>query len=485
MKKAIIWFRKDLRLSDNPALTQACEENNEIIPIYIYEENIPNAWMIGEASKWWLHYSLQSLCDNFDSFGIKLVLKKGNPLTILQSLLHETQANAVYWNRRYEPYSILNDAKIKQTLYKQGVKCNSYNGSLLIEPWEILTQKKTYFKVFTRFWNQSLKVLDIPNDLPIPELKKKNTAANLLSDNLNDWNLLPKHPNWAREFKKNWNPGEFNAQKKLMHFIENHLENYSKERDFPGCRGTSALSPHLASGEISPRQIWNAIKNYNITKKSKLLIESSNKYLAEIGWREFSYNLLYHFPKLPSDPFSDRFQSFPWKKNESFLKAWQKGLTGYPIVDAGMRQLWHIGWMHNRVRMIVASFLTKDLLINWTEGTKWFWDTLVDADLASNSASWQWVAGCGADAAPYFRIFNPVLQSQKFDPEGTYIRQWIPELTKLPTKYIHAPWETPEEILKESNIQLGINYPYPIIDHYEAKTKALDSFNRSVRNSSI
>lgn len=477
MKKAIVWFRKDLRLSDNPALTQAVEENNEIIPIYIYEEGIPNAWEIGGASKWWLHHSLQSLCDHFDSFGIKLILKKGNPLAILESLIEETQATAIYWNRRYEPYSILNDSKIKQTFNKHRIECKSFNGSLLIEPWEVLTQKNTYFKVFTRFWNQSLKILDVPKDLPIPNLKR-NTNINFLSDNLNDWELLPKNPNWAREFKQSWNPGEIYAQKKLVHFIENHLENYSVERDFPGCTGTSALSSHLTFGEISSRQIWNAINNNNVGKKSKTLIESSHKYLAEIGWREFSYNLLYHFPKLPSDPFSERFQNFPWKKNESFLKAWQKGLTGYPIVDAGMRQLWHIGWMHNRVRMIVASFLTKDLLINWTEGAKWFWDTLVDADLANNSASWQWVAGCGADAAPYFRIFNPILQSQKFDPEGKYIKQWIPELSNLPIKYIHAPWEAPEEILKKSNIELGLDYPNPIINHAEAKAKALDLFNR-------
>lgn len=437
----IVWFRKDLRLSDNPALYAAAKKG-VVLPLYILDETL------GAASKWWLHHSLLAL----EESGVPLILRSGDPEKILAQLLKETKAEAIYWNRCYEPESIKRDIQLKKKF-----PVESFNGSLLHEPWEILNDSEEFYKVYTHYWKKSLKLDKIEKPLPKPQVR---WAKGVRTEKLSSWKLLPTHPNWASKFDSFWEIGEEAAQKKLRSFISTSLKAYGHDRDFPAIVGTSRLSPHLHFGEISPRQIWHAAPH-------------ASKFLSEIGWREFSYYLLYHFPKLPTAPFRPEFAKFPWKKNGKALKAWHQGKTGYPIVDAGMRELWSTGWMHNRVRMIVASFLIKDLLQPWQEGAAWFWDTLVDADLANNSASWQWVAGSGADAAPFFRIFNPVLQGKKFDPDGTYIKRWVPELAKVPPKWIHEIWEAPEEIQA-----LAKNYPSPIVDHEEARKIALMAFQK-------
>jgi len=377
---------------------------------------------------------------------IPLILRRGDPYKVLNSLQKETKAE-IYTNRCYEPEAIEIEGKLKNI--------KTFNGTLLIEPWEISPKTAPYFKVFTPFWKQCLKVLEPSKPLPSP--KYELYSGKLESDTLDQWKLLPNNPNWAEGIKTYWNIGEKEAHERLEEFIETALENYDHERNLPAVDGTSRLSPYLHFGQISPRQIWSRVMG----------LQGADPFVREIGWREFSYHLLYHFPSLPNKPFNEQFSAFKWDDDERLFEAWTKGMTGYPIVDAGMRQLWEIGWMHNRVRMIAASFLTKDLFIPWQRGAEWFWDTLVDADLANNSASWQWVAGCGADAAPYFRIFNPVLQSQKFDPEGEYIKKWVPELQDLDKKSVHQPW-----------LVEGLSYPKPIVEHKEARDEALRRYKK-------
>lgn len=462
MSNALLWFRQDLRLSDNPALTHACSHHDSILPIYILDES---ETFLGDAQHWWLHHSLISLDNNLKKFGLNLYLRRGNAFDILKQLVHEHQIEAIYWNRCYEPHTIERDTTIKQFFQTLGIQVISSNGSLLNEPWQITTTTGHFFKVFTPYWRACLKQLHIPSPLHLP-----NTPQSLpiTGDSIEDWKLLPTQPNWASAFENYWQPGEEGAQTNLTDFVDFHLQAYDTTRDIPIKNATSRLSPHLHFGEISPWQILRAIETVKLDKSYNL--KSIERFLAEIGWREFSYHLLYHLPSLPEKNFKSDFDAFPWKNDEQFLKQWQKGKTGYPIVDAGMRELWHTGYMHNRVRMIVASFLTKDLLIDWRLGANWFLNTLLDADLANNSASWQWVAGCGADAAPYFRIFNPVLQGEKFDPGGDYIKQWIPELQPVPTQWIHQPWTAPSNKL---GIYLGRDYPYPLVEHAKARKEAL------------
>ena len=386
-------------------------------------------------------------------------------------MISETQSDAVFWNRCYEPDSIKRDSEIKEHLLSHGANVKSFNSYLLFEPHEIKNKANSYFKVFTPFW-RSCNINHQPRTLyRNAEINHYDTIVK--SDDLNSWNLLPNNPNWADKFSQHWQPGEHNAQKLLSQFLEQKSNEYSKNRDIPGIEGTSKLSPHLHFGEISPHQVWHQAQHHaNKTTEQNGL----NTYLAEIGWREFSYHLLYYNQNLPSQEFNIKFKNFPWEQDSSDLAKWQKGLTGYPIIDAGMRELWSTGWMHNRVRMITASFLTKHLLIPWQEGAKWFLDTLLDADLASNSSGWQWVAGCGADASPYFRIFNPILQGTKFDPSGEYIRKWIPEISTLPDKYINTPWKASKELLNTHKITLGKDYPEPIIDHTFARNRALELY---------
>lgn len=460
---SIVWFRQDLRCQDNPALSAACLAHEKIIPLYIK----PPA--IGAAQSWWLHHSLLSLANDLKPLGLNLCLRQGSALDELNELIEKHSIDTIYWNRCYEPDSIARDTMIKESLQSRGLTVKSFNSTLLHEPWEVLTQSRTYFKVFTPYWRQCLRQIKAPS--PISHIKSTHTSPTFQSDSLTDWNLLPINPNWAIEFSTIWQPGESGAHAKLEYFISHFLKDYKRNRDEPAKSGTSHLSPHLHFGEISPWKLWEAVQRAKLDPRCDLT--SADHFLSELGWRDFSYQLLYHYPLLPTTNFKSAFNHFPWKKNDVALTAWKKGLTGYPIVDAGMRELWRTGYMHNRVRMIVASFLVKHLLIDWREGAEWFMDTLLDADLASNSASWQWVAGSGADAAPYFRIFNPILQGEKFDPQGEYVKRWVPELKNIPNKWIHKPWETPKNQL---SITLGKDYPLPIVDHAAARVRALVSY---------
>lgn len=464
----IVWFRQDLRIHDNPALAHAAKMKAPIIFIYIFDEARP--WCMGAASRWWLHQSLTALNETLlKKYSANLILLKGSPDAILDKLIADTKAQAVYWNRCYEAHHMERDRKIKKNLSERGLSVHSFNGSLLKEPWEIQNLSKQPFKVFTPFWKCLQKQI-IRDIYPAPS--KLSIFENHYGLTIADLNLIPVIP-WYRGFESMWTPGETSARNKLKKFLTQNVKNYKQARDTPALEATSRLSPHLHFGEISPVQIWHAA----IERKESVNLQTDiQHFLSEITWREFSYHLLYHFPDLPTVSFRKDFEKFPWKKNTKHLQLWQKGMTGYPIVDAGMRELWHTGWMHNRVRMIVASFLIKHLLQPWQEGEAWFWDTLVDADLANNAASWQWVAGSGADAAPYFRIFNPVLQGEKFDKNGEYVKKWLPELKSLPAKYIHSPWEAPSEILKEANITLGETYPNPIIDHAIGRKRALEAY---------
>lgn len=465
MTNALVWFRQDLRLTDNPAFFEACSNNKHVIPLYVFDEK--NS-VLGAAQAWWLHHSLTSLSKTLAELGLKLILRKGNPLEIFLELINTLPINTIYWNRCYEPQSIARDKKIKTTLQESGVDVFSFNGSLLNEPWTISNKSGDFFKVFTPYWKTCRqKITAQPKQL----ISQNLSSVDIRSDEIDAWRLLPSL-NWASQFPNFWTPGEHGAQQRLSDFISHYLQGYKTNRDIPEKQATSHLSPHLHFGEISPWTILSAIESAKLDRHCDLV--GAEHFLSELGWREFSYYLLYHVPSLPYENFKNAFDAFPWHNDKSLLKKWQKGMTGYPIVDAGMRELWITGYMHNRVRMIVASFLTKGLFIDWRLGADWFLDTLVDADLANNSASWQWVAGCGADAAPYFRIFNPVLQSQKFDPNGVYIRRWVPELAYLNDVEIHAPWNA----TNAASLYSTTNYPKPIINHSESRAKALAYYSQ-------
>ena len=461
---ALVWFRRDLRLDDNPALTAAIERGGPVVALYVLDDEDAGDWRPGGASRWWLHRSLEALDKALSNAGSRLVLRRGKAAEVLDTLIDETGADAVYWNRRYEPWAKERDTGIKTALKKRAIEVESFKASLLYEPWEITTKQDTPFKVFSPFWREVQSKGDPAEPLTAPkEIDSLSEAP--AGDALEDWALLPTTPDWAGGLRETWTPGEAGAAERLDWFLDEAIGDYKNKRNFPGIDATSALSPHLHFGEISPRRIWHAARLASEARSNETMDRGTASFLSEICWREFSYNLLFHNPDLPEVSLRREFEDFPWRTDAEGLKAWQRGLTGYPIVDAGMRQLWHTGWMHNRVRMIVASFLIKDLLIHWREGEAWFWDTLVDADLANNAASWQWVAGCGADAAPYFRVFNPVRQSQKFDPDGAYIRRWIPELADVEGKAIHEPWTL------EGGPPEG--YPEPIVDHAEEREEAL------------
>jgi deoxyribodipyrimidine photo-lyase len=471
LSPVIVWFRQDLRLHDNPALAAAIETGRPITPLYIYDHDEP--WSMGAASLWWLHGSLTALSAALEKRGAQLVLRRGKASKVLKDIMSETSATAVFWSRCYEPAAIERDKKIKADLKRQNVDVQSFNGALLFEPWDLQTQSGTPFKVFTPYHRASLQAP--PPRKPLPAPKKIVTIEGLRSETLASWKLLPTTPDWAGGLRSAWTPGEDNAKKRLAHFLDDVVDRYAKGRDVPGEALTSRLSPHLHFGEISPHQVWHATLNQeqNI---------GTATFLKELVWREFAHHLLYHFPKITDDPLRTEFATFPWKADAKLLKAWQRGQTGYPIVDAGMRELWATGWMHNRVRMIAASVLVKHLLQPWQAGAAWFWDTLVDADLANNAASWQWVAGCGTDAAPYFRVFNPVLQGEKFDGNGAYVRRWVPEIAKLPDKWLHKPWDAPDGVLNDAGVKLGRTYPKPVISLSAGRERALAAF-KAIRNS--
>ncbi len=463
---AIVWFRQDLRLADNPALTEAVKSGAKIMPVYVLDNENAGAWKMGGASRWWLHHSLQSLNESLDG---NLLLLKGDALVQIPALAQETGAKSIYWNRCYEPWRISRDKLIKETLKDIGVEAHSFNGSLLWEPWEVLKSDNTPYKVFTPFYRNGCLSKDEPKK-PLQKPKKISfTSHKGLS--LSALNLLPTKPRWDKKMEAYWQIGETGAHKQLSHFISHGLKGYKEGRNFMAADHVSRMSPRLHFGEVSSNQLWHAAR-----EKGGADVDT---FCTELGWREFSYALLYHFPNLPEKNFQPRFDQFPWTTNEKHLRAWQHGQTGYPVVDAAMRELWETGYMHNRARMIVGSFLVKHLLLDWRDGERWFWDCLVDADLANNAASWQWIAGSGADAAPYFRIFNPVTQGEKFDGNGEYVRRFVPELSKLPNKYLHKPWEAPPDILKKAGVELGKTYPKPIVDHDEARKRALEAFKET------
>lgn len=469
---AIIWLRQDLRLGDNPALRAALGTKRPLILLFVLDDETPGRWRIGGASRWWLHRSLEALSADVSKRGGMLVLRRGDAADVVPAIARETKAEAVFWNRCYEPHAIKRDAAIKASLRTEGVVVESYNGTLLFEPWTVKTKANEPYKVFTPFWRACLQVQP---RAPLPSPKKiPGWTGKIASDELASWELLPTKPNWAKSFEPEWRPGEAGALVALQRFIEDKLTAYPEGRDQLGENGTSRLSPHLHWGEISPVQIHAAINS--AAHDSAALQRGADKFMTEIGWREFSTNLLFHWPTLPEANWRDQFDAFAWNDDDAALGAWRSGRTGYPVVDAAMRELWLTGYMHNRARMIAASFLIKHLLIDWRRGEDWFWDTLLDADLANNAASWQWVAGSGADASPYFRIFNPVTQGQRYDADGAYVRRWLPELAKLPDEFIHAPWEASASVLRAAGVVLGETYSAPIVEHAAARARALDAY---------
>jgi len=468
----IHWFRQDLRLSDNPALTAASQHGN-VLPIYILDNENTGEHALGAASKWWLHHSLKSLSASLDS---SLSVYCGNPIDILTDIIARLNIDAVYWNRCYEPWRIRRDKSIKESLKAKGIEVESCNGSLLWEPWKIQKNDGNPYKVFTPFYRKGCLQAEAPRQpLPAPENTQYHHDKEK-SLNIDQLKLLPTIP-WDKQLEPHWTIGEEGAKTCFERFIDEGLAHYKDGRNLPAKPYVSRISPHLHFGEISPNELWYSVRNIADDKQV-------DHFCSELAWREFSYSQLYYNPDLPTKNLQTKFDHFPWEHDETALRAWQKGQTGVPMVDAGMRELWLTGYMHNRVRMIVGSFLVKNLRIHWQHGERWFWDTLVDADLANNSASWQWVAGCGADAAPYFRIFNPVTQGHKFDPDGSYVRRFVPEISTLPNKYLFSPWEAPEHVLSEAGVKLGVTYPQPIVDLKISREAALSAFQSLKKDAS-
>ncbi len=469
VRPAIVWFRQDLRVADNPALDAAVRSGAPILPIYVLDDDNAGDWRMGGASRWWLHQSLDSLNHSLDG---QLRLLRGDAGRLVPQIAKELDAGHVFWNRCYEPWRIGRDRRIMAELRESGVAVTSRNGSLLFEPQSITKADGTPYKVFTPFYRKGCLSGEHEPRPTIPRPDVIRFADGEIGTTLAGLELMPRIP-WYEEMAQCWSPGEQGAHDRLRVFLESGIQNYKAGRDRPDKRFFSRLSPHLHHGEISPHQVWQATQP---AADQPQISDDVDHFRSELGWREFSHYLLYHWPQLPHDNLQKKFNRFPWREDDAALAQWQRGETGYPIVDAGMRELWRTGYMHNRVRMIVASFLVKNLLLHWHHGAAWFWDTLVDADLANNSASWQWVAGSGADAAPYFRIFNPVLQGQKFDPNGDYVRQYVPELAQLPAKHIHDPWDAPESVLEAAGVSIGKDYPGPIVDRAMSRDRALAAF---------
>lgn len=466
----LLWLREDLRFDDHPAMRDAADSGAPVICLYVLDEESAGDHAMGGAQKWWLHHSLTAFRHDLDTRGGALILRRGEARHIIPKVAKEIGAQTIYWTRRYMPWQVEQDKALKEALTKSGHKVESHNGRLLHEPWEVETKTGNPYRVFTPYWKQ-VQVMDTVRP-PLPRVDKLEAPSCLpKSDRLEDWDLLPTRPNWATGFEPIWTPGEKGARARWRDWLGKHATGYKEQRNRPDLDATTRLSPHLHFGEISPNTLWHDMRD--IMDASKVPMNDGKHFLSEVVWREFSYQLIYHNPTMFIEPLMEKFADFQWNDDPSAFEAWQKGLTGYPIVDAGMRQLWQEGWMHNRVRMIVGSFLIKDLFIHWRQGMAWFWDTLLDADPANNTASWQWIAGCGADAAPYFRIFNPTTQGEKFDPDGEYIRKYVPELALLPTKCIHEPHKAPPLVLREADVVLGKTYPEPIVDHGTQRQEAL------------
>ncbi|HOW69039.1 MAG TPA: deoxyribodipyrimidine photo-lyase [Phycisphaerae bacterium] len=470
MRATLVWFRQDLRVEDNAALVAAARRGAPVIPVYIWSPGEQGDWAPGAAARWWLHHSLGQLDASLRRLGSRLIIGRGRALKVLRGLVRRTGADTIAWNRRYQPAAATRDAETRAGLERDGLAVKVFESALLFDPADIRTRQGGPLRVFTPFWRACLaqpapaEPTSAPGRLASPSTWPESLAVDELG-------LLPSH-DWTEGLAAAWTPGELDARAELNRFLDEGLASYELDRDRPSLMGTSRLSPYLCWGELGPRQVWHAVREWAIDADDERIAHNAEVFLRELGWREFSYHLLHHFPSTVQEPLRPEFACFPWRQDARALRAWQHGRTGYPLVDAGMRELWATGWMHNRVRMVVASFLVKHLLLPWQQGACWFWDTLVDADLANNTMGWQWSAGCGADAAPYFRIFNPVTQSERYDPDGVYLRRWLPELDALPGKAIHRPWET------------GIRtYPKPVVDHAEARGRALAAFRTMNRSS--
>ncbi|MGD1888418.1 MAG: cryptochrome/photolyase family protein [Cohaesibacteraceae bacterium] len=472
----LVWFRDDLRLDDNAALLDAHRSGQPIVAFFCFEDGTERS--LGAASRWWLHHSLATLIDTLSVHGIPLILKGGDAAVMLDAAIAETGADTIVWNRRYTAAGIEQDKRMKADLLAREIMARSFSSHLLHEPWTVKTGQGGPFRVFTPFSRAARAVGAPAMPVPVPTGMQGwdgGPDQGAAHEALAALNLRPTKPDWAGGLRDTWRPGPDGAADRLAAFVDEKLNSYSDKRDMPGIEATTRLSAHLRFGEISIRQLWHAAETSQASSKAIFKVHQ------ELLWREFSYHLLYHYPDLAEVNYQAKFDSFPWADPSqtpahASLEAWQKGLTGYPIVDAGMRELWHTGWMHNRVRMVVGSFLVKHLLIDWREGERWFWDTLVDAAPANNAASWQWVAGTGADAAPYFRVFNPILQGEKFDGDGAYTRRWVPELANMPERFLHKPWQAPANVLKNAGVRLGETYPAPIVDHALARDRALEAF---------
>ena len=462
----ILWFRKDLRLDDNPALLEA-SKHRKIIPLFIFDRNLDEYQNIGEASHWWLENSLISLDLDLKQ---NLSILEGDSLVVIKNLIKEEEIKYIYWNRCYEPDRIVADTLIKKEIQNLNVIVKSFNSALLWEPWKIQNKNGSFYKVFTPFFKkgclesaQPRKPINKPENVLFSKPNKKSYIYNFRYQN--------KKNKWYSKFKNIWSVSEVAAKSTFKIFLKNGAKDYSQGRNHPYKNSVSKISPYLHWGQISPFRIWHDAKD-------KMSGAHQETFLSELGWREFSYHLLYHCPHINKQNLKKQFDKLDWNVNDKLLSKWKHGKTGFPIVDAGMRELWETGYMHNRLRMITASFLVKNLLIHWKQGEKWFWNCLLDADLANNNASWQWVAGTGSDAAPFFRIFNPITQGQKFDKNALYIRKYIPEISKLPNEFIFTPWLADKKNLEDANITLGVDYPYPIIDYVESRKRALDAFKK-------
>ena len=472
-RPALLWLRDALRIADNPALTAAVARGRPIVALFVLDEVSPDLRPLGGASRWWLHRSLDAFIRRFEAIGGRVVLRRGSASEVVSAVAEEIDAAEIHWNRRYLPAAVAIDRELKAHLRSEGRRVTSYRAGLLHEPPEVKTAGGGAFRVFTPFWKACRATGPFREPLPAP-MAIRRPSREIASLRLDDLGLLPRAPYWAEGLDRSWTPGEVGATAGLERFLDHGLRDYAVLRDRPDLEHGSRLSAHLRFGEISPFTVAAAVATRVAADPS--LAADGDKFLAELGWREFAHHLAFHFGDLATRNFQPRFDAFPWHADGALVEAWRRGRTGYPIVDAGMRELWETGTMHNRVRMVTASFLAKQGLVDWREGEHWFFDTLVDACPAVNPASWQWVAGSGADAAPYFRIFNPIVQGTKFDPDGAYVRRWVPELAGLPAPAIHSPWTVPTAILARTGIELGRTYPAPIVDHARARERALAAF---------
>ena len=468
----IVWFRQDLRLADQPALAAAAAAG-PVLAVYVLDDTRFGGWPMGAAARWWLHHSLEALAGSLAKIGLTLVLRRGDPAVVIPALAAAAAAGVVHAGATHEPGWRKAEAAIGKALAKDGRRLALHRTSTLIDPEAVRSQTGTVYGMYTPF-ARAVEARGEPDE-PLPAPRCVSEAAVLPSDVLADWKLLPAHPDWAGGLRALWKPGEAPALARLKRFVADAVDSYETGRNLPGVDGTSMLSPHLHFGEVSPRTVWQASRVRGDGP-------DHHTYRRELIWRDFSAYLLWHHPSLPEVPLRPAFANLAWRDSRTDLLAWQRGQTGVPIVDAGMRQLWQTGWMHNRVRMIAASFLVKHLLIDWREGESWFWDKLVDADLASNAASWQWIAGTGIDAQPFFRVFNPVTQGQRFDPDGAYVRRFVPELARVGGKFVHAPWTAGEMDLMAAGVRLGRDYPRPLVDLAAGRIRALEVYRRTVKD---